>query len=93
MNATVTQHAIKRYMERSGTTRPMRSALRLHYLMEHAVKLDADRYYAMGWIMVVVKGILRTVYRPRHRRDMEAIHRLAQRRLLTPSPNAARMRA
>lgn len=69
----VTQHAVDRFQERSGSKKP--KIERLFRLAEQSVPIGAGRRYSSGWIFVVKKNVVRTVYKPRKRHEFEAIHK------------------
>ena len=76
---SMTQHAVDRFMERSGSKKPIRAIYKLFSLSEAAVPMGRNRYYTRGWIIVVVNGVVKTAYRPRTREEMDAIFRAAEK--------------
>ncbi len=74
MSLVLTQHAIDRYMERSGTKKPMRSILKLFSLADSARPLGRGKFYARGWVLVMKGGRVKTVYRPTSRIDHQKIY-------------------
>lgn len=62
---SITQHAVDRYMERSGTKSPTRAMRKLFELAEQAIPIGHSRFYASGWIVVMKRGVLKTCYKPR----------------------------
>lgn len=71
----ITQHALERFMERSGSKKMPRAIGQLFCLAESAVSIGNNRFYARGWIVVVLEGEVKTAYRPRTREQQEAIFR------------------
>lgn len=80
MVSAVTQHAIDRYMERTGAKKALRSTNTLFSLAESAVPLGKNRYYARGWIVVMVNGVVKTAYRPKTREQMEIVYNACSRK-------------
>jgi len=74
----LTQHALERYMERSGSKHVHRALGRISSLVAQAVPIDKKRVYARGWIMRVDGGDVVTMYRPTNPRDMAKIFMVMQ---------------
>jgi hypothetical protein len=72
--SAVTQHAIDRYMERTGAKKAQRATTTLFCLAESAIPIGKNRYYARGWIVVVKDGVVKTAYRPKTREQMDAVY-------------------
>lgn len=75
---TVTQHTLERYMQRSGTKKVNRSLERLFVLSQQAIHLEGNKYYWGGWIIVILDGEVKTVYKPRFKRDLDLIYERRQ---------------
>jgi hypothetical protein len=75
----VTKHAIDRYMERLGSKKVHRAIGKIFTMSSRALNIGDNRYYSNGWIIVVVDGLVRTVYRPRTHEQMYAINKATER--------------
>jgi hypothetical protein len=73
--SAVTQHAIDRYLERTGGKKAHRATNTLFCLAESAIPIGNNRYYARGWIVVLKDGVVKTAYRPKTREQMDAVYR------------------
>lgn len=71
---TITQHALDRYFERSGCVKPVKAMNKLFSHSEHATPIGNHRYYNRGWIFVIVKGVIKTCYKPRTREQQQAVY-------------------
>lgn len=80
-SAAITQHAIDRYMERSGSKAVMRTIRKLFDVVERGVPVNGGRFYHKGWIVVVRAGEIKTVYRPRTKAQMSAVYDAHKRRI------------
>ena len=75
----VTQHAIDRYMERLGSKKVYRAIDKIFTMSTCALPIGHNRYYTNGWIIVVVGGMVKTIYRPRTIEQMNAVNRACAR--------------
>ncbi len=80
MNAiAVQQHAVDRYMERTGSKGQMRCCEKLWIKAQFAVHIPIgnNRFYDTrnGWIVVIFKGIVKTIYRPKTLEQFASIHK------------------
>lgn len=82
MNQTITQHALDRFMERSGSNRVMRSLNKLSAVVDSAIPIGKNKLYWGGWIIVMVKGEVKTAYHPRTRKQMNQVHAACRRHKL-----------
>ncbi len=76
----VTQHAIDRYLERTKGKSEKRAINKLFGDFNGAASIGGNEYYANGFIVVIIKGEIRTVYRPRKPRQLAAINRYFERK-------------
>jgi len=71
----VTQHALERYMQRSGATRVVKSLNKIERLASRAVRIGKTRFYADGWILKVVRGEIVTMFKPKYASDLRQIYK------------------
>ena len=76
---SVTQHAIDRYMERLGSKKTLRAIDKIFTMTTCALPIGQNRYYTNGWIIVVVRGVVKTIYRPRTMEQMNAVNMACER--------------
>jgi len=76
---SVTQHAIDRYLERAGSKKVHRAIGKIFTMSSRALNIGDNRYYSNGWILVVVDGLVKTVYRPTTREQMNSINKACER--------------
>jgi len=70
----LTQHALDRYMQRSGCRRVVKSLNRIERLAAKAIPIGKTQFYAEGWILRMVGGEIVTVHRP-NRSQMRKIYK------------------
>lgn len=70
---SVTQHALDRYMERSGVKGVQRALNKIMGHVEFAIPMGGHRFYSNGWVIVIKKRVVRTMYKPLPK-DFLAIH-------------------
>lgn len=60
-----TFHSLDRYKERSGSKASYESIInKLEGFLVNKIKLSRTLYYARGWVFVIVKNTVQTVYKP-----------------------------
>jgi cytochrome oxidase Cu insertion factor (SCO1/SenC/PrrC family) len=73
----VTQHAVDRFMERTGNKKPLRAMQKVFRLAQSSIPIGPigkSLYFSQGWIMLINKrGIVNTIYRPRSKWEHKAI--------------------
>ncbi len=72
---SLTQHALDRYMERSGSTKILKSLFKIESLVANAVQIGKNQFYAGGWIMKVVHGEVVTMYRPKYPSQLRKVYK------------------
>ncbi|SRR5260221_4366307 len=78
MNAiAIQQHAIDRYMERTGSTGEMRCCEKIWIKAQFSIPMSRNRFYDPrgGFIIVIVNRIVKTIYRPRTTEQFDAIYK------------------
>jgi hypothetical protein len=70
----VTQHAIERYMERTGSKKMNRVVKKLLSASEAALAIGKNQYYHRGIIYVVVDGTVITTYKPKGKEQTDAVY-------------------
>lgn len=70
----LTQHAIERYMQRTGSKKIERVIRKLFNILDRSIRLDDEHFYFRGWIIVVSKGEIKTVYKPKYPDEFRKIH-------------------
>lgn len=61
----VTQHALDRYMERSGCTNVNKAIKNLTDVGERGIPIGRQQFYAKGWIVVVRRFMVVTAFKPK----------------------------
>ena len=69
----ITEHATRRYMERSGVKDTRRAVKQLDAISRQAVSVGDGLCYANGWLMAIHDGLLITIFRPRTPRQKQLV--------------------
>lgn len=71
----VTQHAVDRFMERTGMKKPVKATEKVFRLAQSSIPIGKSLYYSQGWLMFVnKKGEVKTIYRPSQKWQHQAIY-------------------
>lgn len=70
----VTQHAVDRFMERTGNKKPLRAMQKVFRLGQSSIPIGRSLYFSQGWVLCITSlGIVKTIYRPCSRWEHKAI--------------------
>jgi len=70
----VTQHALERYMKRTGSQNIKQALNKMMHNAEVGTPIGGNRYYSRGVVYVVVDGEIKTAYKPHTKEVQDAIH-------------------
>lgn len=70
----VTQHAVDRFMERTGSNKPVKALQKVFRLAESSIQVGKSLYYSQGWLMFIKCGEVKTIYRPKWKWQHQAIY-------------------
>lgn len=62
----VSDHAMRRFMQRCKSTKPARSLNSIYNLVANAVPITKTKWYGNGWVFVLIGKLIVTIYRPLH---------------------------
>ncbi len=83
----VTQHAVDRYMQRSGCKSLTASVNKLLERANKVIPIGKNRVYQGGWIVAIRRGAVVTCYKPRTPEQLGAVFRACQSTLESSKPS------
>ena len=70
----VTQHAVDRFMERTGNKKPLRAMQKVFRIAQSSIPIGRSLHFSQGWLMFINKyGVVKTIYRPANKWEHKAI--------------------
>jgi hypothetical protein len=71
---SVTQHAVDRFMERTGNKKQVRAVQKVFRLAQSSIPIGRSLYFSQGWLMFINEyGDVKTIYRPANKWEHKAI--------------------